>query len=189
MAASTRLSVSIWAARRLRPAPTEARMAISRRRAALRASSRLARLAHAIKSRKAAAPASIKIVPRTPPASHPRSGTMTAARVGNRASSVRIRLVTASISACAASRLVPGRRRPMTSVPPIPPPPGLVRAAKGIQMSLGPKPGKWTSGGRTPMTVTWRSLRLMVCPNTPGLAANSRCQKLLLSRATISWPG
>ncbi len=127
-------------------------------------------------------------VVRTSPASHSRSGNTTAEGTRKPGISLRIRWVTASMSACAASRVMPRRSRPMTSAPPIPPPPGLWRAAMGIQTSRGPKVGKCTSGGRTPITVNWRSLSLIACPNTLGLAANSRCQNALSSSATLSRP-
>ena len=114
--ASTRLSTSIWPARRLRLAPSAARTASSGRRASPRIRSSVATLAHARSSTRTTAAKSARTAGRTSPStasSNRRSTGRSSPGTPSRTCPMMGRSARSSWSACAG--VVPARTRAITS--------------------------------------------------------------------------
>ena len=167
---------------RTRAAPSAARIASSRCRAAPRARSRFATFAHAINRTNATAPASTSSAGRTSPDSSSRSGrTITVQPASNCGNSAVSPDAMALICACAARTDTSGFSRATTDM----------NRPRGIHQSSGSTHGfhrsiglptsdpdfstSRVSCGMTPMTVTGRPFNRMARPTIPGSPANRRC--------------
>ncbi len=206
--AKARLSARSWRTTRPRAAPRANRTAISRRRAAARASSMLATLAQAMRRIRPTAAMSKAAAGVSMPSTMgwnrtERAGSNEALRsLSMSGYSWASRATAVSTCALASSTVRPGARRPVTNSQRLPrcsrrvfPGEGpcdwmplkfsFSTIMSGVQNS-GARPGivPVNSAGATPTMVYSTPLSSTRCPSTLGLPASRRCQKPWLTMAT-----
>ena len=154
---------------RRRPAPSAARSAISRRRVAARASSKLATLVHAINSTKPTAPSNnsseermFSVVRSCNPVSRDDHPALVSGYCRPR------RSASASICACASPRVAVGLRRASTSTDRLSRFSALALVCIGTHSCV--RSGKSNPAGITPTTVTLLPLDVMRLPMMSGFA-------------------
>ena len=185
--------MSSWRTIRRRVAPSAPRIAISRCRAAPRASSRFATFAQAMSSTNATAPASTSSAGRTSPASSSRSeSTRTVHPVSKSGNSAARPAAIVFICVCACAIVAPGFSRPTTEMLR----PRGVRAEAGsgygIQRSVGLPTSELdfissrTSGGMMPTTVAGVPFNWIVRPMMPGSPPKRRSQNAWLRSVTLA---
>ncbi len=190
---STALSVRSWATRRRRLAPSASRRITSPRRTRARASSRFATFTHAMSRTIVTAPASTSTLTRTSRvrnSSSPHTRTLRACGPGGKRAS-RLR-DNRSISACARSRVTPGRSRANTRAVrgrPSRAPSSAIGTMTSAEAECRSASGDVKSSRRMPTITRDAPSSVMRSPRAERAPPNRRCHNPWLIIATGFPPG